>query len=595
MPESTAILYQPTRQLWLRFSRPFQVIQAWQLEEVIPALERVEQQVNQAGLYAVGFISYEAGPAFDPALQAHALGDFPLLWFGLFHAPQESVDLPDLDPAGRERHPAALPTLHPIGDKSTYLAAIESIKEAIARGDTYQVNYTIRLQGAYHNDPWNLFGQMASAQGAATGCAYAAYLDIGDFVLCSASPELFFRLENETLTSKPMKGTTHRGLALADDIAQAGWLHYSEKNRAENIMIVDMLRNDMGRIAHTGTVQVPELFSTERYPTVWQMTSTVCCQTAASLVDIFRALFPCASITGAPKASTMRIIKTLEDTPRRIYTGCIGFIAPGRQAQFNVAIRTALVDRRRAQVIYGVGGGIVWDSTAEDEYDECMLKARVITQQTPRPAFDLLESLGWLPSQLWPTEFTYFLLDRHLQRLADSAEYFYYPFDRSRILEALNEAAHNLSAAPHKVRLLLNARGEIQVQAEPFQGSDQPVRLGIAPDPVDPSSPFLYHKTTFRQVYQQALAACPGCDDVILWNPAKQVTETCLSNILLCLDGTWYTPPIRCGLLGGTLRCELLERGEIHERVLTLSDLFSAQEIHIINSVRGRRRGLIST
>jgi para-aminobenzoate synthetase/4-amino-4-deoxychorismate lyase len=598
---NTVILYDPSRRTWLLFSQPRQVIQASNLADVIPALTYVESQVNQGGLHAAGFVSYEASPAFDPALQVHALSGFPLLWFGLYDRPQEFARMPGFP--SKSASPPQTPILldwQPTTSQAAYSGAIATIREHIAHGDTYQVNFTIRLQASFAGQPWDLFVQMANAQGAAAGSGYAAFIDAGDFAICSASPELFFCLQGNELTSKPMKGTTQRGLTLAQDRERAAWLHHSEKNRAENVMIVDMMRNDMGRVAHTGSVHVPRLFITERYPTVWQMTSTVRSLTEASLVDIFGALFPCASITGAPKASTMRIIKCLEDTPRSIYTGCIGTISPNRQAQFNVAIRTALVDRAAGRVEYGVGGGIIWDSTAEDEYNECLLKANLL--HTTRPSFDILESLVWLPPASLPPGFPrrlgdvqaenggYILLEPHLTRLAESAEYFNYALDIGRIRQMLTETAAALPGQAHKVRLLVSAAGEITVQSAPLQLSHTPARLGIAPSPINPADPFLYHKTTRREVYEQALAACPGGDDVVLWNPDGEVTETCNANLLVWLEDAWCTPPVRAGLLAGTLRNDLLAHGEVKERTITLTELRSAAKIDLVNSVRGRRQ-----
>ena len=286
----------------------------------------------------------------------------------------------------------------------------------------------MRLNSEFSGGEWDFFLNLAQTQN-----KYAAYIDTGRYVICSASPELFFKLDGNKIYSHPMKGTAKRGRTTLEDKEQAEWLHNSLKNRAENVMIVDMIRNDLGRIAEIGSVQVPELFTIEKYPTLFQMTSTVQAKTNASLDEIFSALFPCASITGAPKVSTMNIIAELETTPRKIYTGSIGYISPNRKAQFNVAIRTALIDRENKTAEYGVGGGIVWDSTSADEYSEALLKARVLTER-PR-TFDLIETLLWTP------EDGYFLREKHIARMQDSAEYFGFPFSREEFEHQLDQLA----------------------------------------------------------------------------------------------------------------------------------------------------------
>ncbi|HJS20221.1 MAG TPA: aminodeoxychorismate synthase component I, partial [Anaerolineales bacterium] len=341
-----------SREGWLYFSEPFQMIIASTPQDVPGALNEVERLVEERGWHAAGFLSYEAASAFDSVLPSRSINGFPYLWFGLYSHPQ-SVDLP------KPSHPKIALDWQPTVDRKSYDAAIDKIRDYIANGRTYQVNYTMRLQTDFDSSAWEFFLHLAQTQN-----EHAAYVDTGRYAICSASPELFFELNGGTITSRPMKGTIRRGRTTREDQAQAHWLKHSEKNRAENVMIVDMIRNDLGRIAKIGSVHVPELFTIERYPTLWQMTSTVTAQTTASITRIFSALFPCASITGAPKVSTMRMIHELETTPRRIYTGSIGYISQGRAAKFNVAIRTVLIDKQVQKAEYGVGGGIVWDSTS---------------------------------------------------------------------------------------------------------------------------------------------------------------------------------------------------------------------------------------
>ncbi|HEY4722495.1 MAG TPA: aminodeoxychorismate synthase component I, partial [Anaerolineae bacterium] len=459
---------------------------------------------------------------------------------------------------------------------AAYERSIDAIRNYIADGKTYQVNYTYRLHAPFHGDPWNFFLTLAHRQ----PVGYAAYVDTGRHVICSASPELFFQLSGRDLRSKPMKGTAARGRTLAEDRANMQWLQHSEKNRAENVMIVDMVRNDMGRIAEIGSVDVPSLFAIERYPTVLQMTSTVTSRTAAPLIDILRALFPCASITGAPKVRTMKIIAELETTPRGVYTGCIGYLAPGREARFNVAIRTVTIDRDIDQAEYGVGGGIVWDSDAADEYRECEIKMRVLMQA--RPAFDLLESLLWTPDE------GYFLSDRHRQRLTDSAEYFDVPIEWAAISAQLDALSTTLAHVAHKVQVRVSPQGAATVSATPLSQIPlpQPMRGALAAQPVDSNDPFLFHKTTRRSVYEAARAARPGYDDVILWNERGEITESTIANVVIDLNGELLTPPLQCGLLPGTYRAWLIDRRVIREQVISIDELRSARRLYLINSVR---------
>jgi para-aminobenzoate synthetase/4-amino-4-deoxychorismate lyase len=472
-----------------------------------------------------------------------------------------------------------------------YQAAIAAIKEHIARGDTYQVNYTLRLRQDFSGDAWNLFRSLAPAPTA----GYPAFVDIGRYAVCSLSPELFFERQGERVTARPMKGTAPRGRWAAEDAASAEWLRTSAKNRAENVMIVDMLRNDLGRVAKVGSVEVPRLFEVERYPTVWQMTSTVTARTDASMDELFAALFPCASITGAPKTRTTQIIAGLETEPRRIYTGAIGFFGPDGAAQFNVAIRTVLVDRREARAEYGVGGGIVWDSDACDEYEECRQKARVLSE--PQEAFGLFETLLWSPETGG-----YWLLDYHLRRLEASAEYFGFALPPGAAAATLAGTAQTFGAGAYRVRLLADADGRLQVDVKPLglaapvrSGPDgmetarPPVRLALAPAAVDSRERWLYHKTTRRQTYTTALAARPEADDVVLWNERGEATETCIGNLVARIDGRLVTPPLSSGLLPGTLRAWLLDQGVVSEEVVRVEQL-EGGEVYRINGVRGWER-----
>jgi para-aminobenzoate synthetase / 4-amino-4-deoxychorismate lyase len=467
---------------------------------------------------------------------------------------------------------------HPTLTRGEYARALCAIHEAIGAGEVYQVNYTFRLRAPYEGDLLPLFWQLYERQ----PVPYAAYLDTGAHAIASLSPELFFALDGECITTRPMKGTAPRGLTLADDLQQAERLTRCPKNRAENLMIVDMARNDLGRIARIGSVRVPRLFEAERYATLWQMTSTVVACTDAPLPEIFRALFPAASITGAPKIRATHVIHALERAPRGVYTGAIGVVLPDRHAQFNVAIRTLHYDKVAAQLTFGVGSGVVWDSEQVAEYEECLTKAQVLF--APRPEFELLETL------LWRRGRGYFLLEAHLQRLRDSADYFGFALDADAVRHQLLTVAERFTAPRYRVRLRVNRYGEAQVEHASLSPERRVWRVALAREPVDPREVFLYHKTTHRQVYERARVEHPDYDDVILWNTRGEITESTLANVVVRVDGRYYTPPVACGLLAGVYREHLLQRGLLRERVLTPDDLRRAEAVYLINSVRGRIR-----
>lgn len=546
------------------FGVPLSVLCARRVDEVAGVLQEVERETT-AGRVAVGFVSYDAAPAFDPALIAHRDESLPLAWFSIHAAatPAEPLETGDTtSPALDWRSDLSAPA---------YSAALDRIRAWIAAGDTYQVNFTFPMRARFGDDIQALFDALVAAQ----QTDYGWCIDAGDFAVLSVSPELFFRLDENEIVCKPMKGTAPRGLSCDDDDNCARILRESAKERAENVMIVDMVRNDLGRIAETGSVRVASLFDAERLDTCWQMTSTVDARTQASLVDIFRALFPSASVTGAPKIRTMQIISELESAPRGVYCGAIGMVGPGRHAEFSVGIRTVIVDRRVREATYHVGSGVTWDSAPHAEFDECRLKAAVLTHR--RPAFELLESLRW--------DKGYWLLDRHVERAARSAAYFGFSFDETKIRSALARFGEDLST-PSKVRLTVSRAGRILIDAAPL-GEVSTWNVALASEPVDVSDVFLYHKTTHRAVYDRAHALCPEADDVLLWNERRELTESTRANIALRMGEEWFTPPLASGLLGGVFREQLLAEETLRERVLTVSDLDAADEIRLLNSVRG--------
>ena len=544
-----------------------EIVRADAWNDVLPALEAVQRHL-ECGHHAAGFMQYEAAPGLDATIVTAEPERAPLLWFGIYSSFTEHV------PQDPPKSDATLKmTLVPCIDESEYGRRIERIREYIAAGDTYQVNFAFPLSAELNGDPWSYFDTLATA----TQAPYAAYIDTGEQTVLSFSPELFFELDGNRLITRPMKGTRPRGRYLEEDLARKSELEQSVKDRAENLMIVDLLRNDMGRISDTGSVRVTSLFEIERYETVWQMTSTIESTTSASVVDIVRALFPSGSVTGAPKIRTSAIIHELESYPRGVYCGAIGFWGPGRRARFNVAIRTLTLDSTSKHGVYHVGSGITWDSNPRDEYAECLDKSRVLVSSGP--SFELFETMLF--------DDGYSLLEEHLDRIERSARYFGFTFSREEIREVLQREAIVQSVSdPKRVRLTCGRDGGTRVD-----WSDLPVAktftIAVALDPVSVDDVFLFHKTTHRVVYDLAKQGMPDCDDVILWNTRGEVTESTIGNIVVEINGQRYTPPIDCGLLAGVMRRHLLETGAVHVRVLLLAELERATRIWIVNSLRG--------
>lgn len=553
----------------LCFCQPERVIQTHLISEVINCFQQLQQAIQQ-GYYVAGYIAYEAAPAFTAYLSTHVKGEMPLLWFGVYKQPTHTPPIQTSQPFTT---PLAWQLNTPF-DK--YQQAIRTIKEQIANGNFYQINHTIRLNTTF--DPsisYALYQQICQAQQA----DYCAYLDMGPFKLLSASPELFFHWQQGTITTKPMKGTIGRGKALAEDEQQSQLLALSAKDQAENLMIVDLLRNDLSKIAELDSIKVPQLFTIEKYPTVLQMTSTITAQTKTNtrLQDIFTALFPCGSITGAPKAIAMQTIKQLEDTPREAYCGAIGFVTPDQEAIFNVAIRTIKVNTSKHLASYGVGGGITWSSTEKAEYQEALTKAKILTyQQQPK---ELLESLLLIDGQ-------YFLLSLHLKRLKDSAHYFNFKFNYQLLKKQLLILAKQHATGSYKVRLLLEKQGFFHIEAATLQATSSELQATWFTSPINSQNILLYHKTTHRDFYPEASLT----KEYLLTNEQGEVTEFVSGNLVIFKQGKWLTPPVNSGLLAGTLRQWLLSKKFISEQILYKQDIESAEQILFINSVRGARR-----
>jgi para-aminobenzoate synthetase/4-amino-4-deoxychorismate lyase len=575
----------PGRERSFRLADPVGVLEARRPDEVAAAIEAAGA-ASARGLWAAGFVAYEAAPGLDRDLAVRdrapngPFADLPLAWFALFDRRQ---DVPRLEPPMAEPSGPGSPW-EPSVDRETYDDAIARIHELIAAGETYQVNHTIRLRALIRGDERGLYRDLALAQRG----GFAAYLNAGRYRVLSASPELFFRLDGSRVTTRPMKGTAPRGRWLAEDEEIAARLVASEKDRAENAMIVDLLRNDLGRIARPGSVEVTRMFEPERYETVWQLTSTVAAELEprTALVDVFRALFPGGSVTGAPKVRTMRIIRDLEDSPRGVYCGAIGYLAPSGSgepnANFSIAIRTVVLDAESGTAEYGVGGGITFDSSAAAEYDEALAKARVLS--AARPAFALFESIRHDPDEGLRH------LDEHLERLGSSARYFGFRFDPEAAVAACKRAVADHGGGVLRLRMTLSRDGAIAIDvSEPPPASDRPVRLAIDDEPVDPGDVWLYHKTSRRSPYERRRAKRPDVDDVILVNTRGEATETTIANLAVRIEGRWVTPPLEAGLLPGSYRAVLIRDGTLAERPITIEELRSADEVALVSSVRGWR------
>jgi para-aminobenzoate synthetase/4-amino-4-deoxychorismate lyase len=570
-----------------RLAEPVGVIEARRPTEVPGAIEAAEAAAER-GLWAGGFVAYEAAPGLDPELSVRVrapddpFAELPLAWFALF---ERAEPVPPLEPPGAEPAATLRSPWRPTSDRAAYDAAIERIRELIAAGHSYQVNHTIRLRALIEGDERGLYRDLCLAQRG----GYAAYLDLGRYRILSASPELFFRIDGGRITTRPMKGTAPRGRWLAEDEEIAARLVASAKERAENAMIVDLLRNDLGRICRPGSVEVAGMLEVERYETVWQLTSTIegALRSGVSVVDAFRALFPSGSVTGAPKVRSTRIIADLEDSARGPYCGAIGYLAPSGsgepRANVNVAIRTVVLDAQTRTAEYGVGGGITFDSSADDEFEEVLAKVRVLS--TARPAFELFETLAHIPGDGFRH------VDEHLERLGASAAYFGFRFDpedATAALKALDESE------PRAVRLTLDRDGSLTADARPLPRTpDGPARLALDDEPVDPSDVWLFHKTTRRAPYDRRREKRPEVDDVLLVNDRGEVTESTIANLAVRIGESWVTPPVDAGLLPGTYRAVLVREGRLTERPVSIGELRAAPEIALVSSVRGWRPAVL--
>ncbi len=555
------------KELGLRhlFTKPIKELKTRNLDQVEALLREVEAYQEQ-GFYAVGYVSYEAAPAFEKKFAVHPaplMGEY-LIYFTI-HEEVETLPFPE------DYEAVELPVNWKEEiEAPAYQKAIETIHHHIRQGDTYQVNYTVQLSQELEADPLAIYNRLVVEQKA----HYNAFIQHDDVSILSISPELFFEQDDRLLTTRPMKGTTRRGLTNQADLKEATWLEADPKNRAENMMIVDLLRNDMNRISEIGSEQVTHLCQVEQYSTVWQMTSTIesRLRPEIDLVQTFRALFPCGSITGAPKISTMEIIQQTEVTPRGVYCGTIGILLPKGKQIFNVAIRT--LQMQGNQAIYGVGGGITWDSKWESEYQETKQKSAVLYRQEPH--FELLTT-----GRIHQGELTF--LDQHLTRLREASRYFAYPFDEQKLLKELQEKlAHLKSNLDYRCRIAIQKNGAFQLTITEL--TDLPasyLQAQLTEQKLDLATPVTYFKTSQRDHLGQS------DHEQIFHLPDGSLLETTIGNLILEIDGKLYTPPAHLPLLDGIYRRHLLETQQVEEKLLTLNDLTDADRIYACNALRG--------
>ena len=547
------------------FIQPIKELKTRDLSEVANLLAQVESYQEQ-GYYVVGYVSYEAAPAFEEKLAVHKvplLGEY-LLYFTV-HDRVETSPIPltydDID----------LPSnWQEVTSEADYEKAIAQIHHHLRQGDTYQVNYTVQLKQDLSANPFAIYNRMVVEQEA----GYNAYIEHDEMAVISMSPELFFEQNDRELTTRPMKGTTQRGVTDDEDLKEAAWLEQDPKNRSENMMIVDLLRNDMNRISEVGSEHVERLCQVEQYSTVWQMTSTIKSQLRedVDLVAVFRSLFPCGSITGAPKIATMEIIKNLEPQPRGVYCGTIGILLPNGRRIFNVAIRT--IQLHQGKAIYGVGGGITWDSTWESEYREVHQKAAVLYRKQAR--FQLITT-GKISQNSLLFE------DQHLERLTKASRYFAYPFDPKKLRQKIEEECQACDVnQDYRLRISLSKSGEMKLSRQilaPLSPSFCKAKLCL--QEADLNQSFTYFKTTHRPHLSL------GEQEKIYHNKSGELLETSIGNLVLKIAGKLYTPPINLGILPGIYRQYLLESGQVEEKVLTVKDLKQAEVIYACNAVRG--------
>jgi para-aminobenzoate synthetase/4-amino-4-deoxychorismate lyase len=556
----------------LLFSKVVDVLRFNHNDSLDPFFEKIENYLKR-GFWLAGYFCYEFGYYLEDALEnLQEKNAFPLAWFFVTAEP-DRVELKDS--LYQHNKNSFVKNFKANISKNDYIKKVEKIKCFLKDGFSYQVNFTFKIDFDFRGNPVQLYSSLRNSQ----PTPYAALIRLSKKEsLLSFSPELFVRSDGKKIITRPMKGTIARGPTVSKDKDKKRQLAKSKKVKAENVMITDLLRNDLGKISTK--ITVPKLFSVEKYRTLYQMTSTIEARLRKNkkLKDIFSSLFPCGSVTGAPKIETMKIIKKLEKEPRGIYTGAIGYINPKKQFCFNVAIRTAHIKGSKGQL--GIGGGILYDSQKESEYREALLKASFFTKTN--------FSLKLIETILWSKDKGFWLLDLHLARLKKSAAYFSFPFCQDEIKAGLKKKVKG-KMKNIKISIFVDSKGKTDFFATKLEKIRQPVKIKINSQTIEPNNIFFYHKTTNRSFYdrERKKAQKEGFFETIFLNKFKEVTEGTITNIFLEKKKKLFTPPVSCGLLGGVLRKHLIKGKKAFEKTIYLRDLKEADKIYIGNSVRG--------
>lgn len=570
------------------YQTPSKIIIAKNASEVDCALLEIEQAIIN-GNFVAGYFSYELGYCFEPPFKEQLLhaNNEPLIWMGVYKnriefSNEETQDLLDKQINGggfRIRGPEYSQ------NQEQYSQKFSDIHRAIECGTIYQTNLTFMAKYRFWGSPIALYSALRKAQKTTCG----AYVSTGESIILSRSPEIFFELKKTNIKVIPMKGTLARAKDVKDDKANIAELQNDEKQRAENLMIVDLMRNDLSRISEIGSVKVSKLFAIETYDTLHQMVSTIDAKLkrSTSISQIVRAIFPCGSITGAPKISAMEQIAIHETEPRGVYCGAIGHFTPDGFARFNVAIRTALI--KQQEMTIGIGSGIVYDSNPRDEYLECKLKASFVEKAIPK--FAIFETI------LWQKNFGFHRLERHLRRLKNSADALAIFIDEEGLIREIDKFASEITHDYARVRIELGER--ISIKEEAFIPTNNTMRFAISSTIMQSNNPWLCHKTTQREVYDNEwfnLCTNDKIDEVVYFNERGELTEGSRTNVFVDFgDGSLATPPIDCGLLPGILREELLETGRAKEQIIDRDSLKNAKQIYLGNSLRGLRKAILKS
>lgn len=550
------------------FTQPIKIITTSQIEEVSHCLHLAENAL-QAGYYVAGYVSYEAIYALNRSLGMDVPHPptMPLIWFGVFQQFSKNMS--------HEKGSYEVSSWRLRETNQSYTETFNRMLEIMNEQKIEQINYSVPFFATFSGDGYAYYEQLKLNQKS----SYSAFLQIDHQQILSLSPELFFHLHDDYITVKPMKGTIHRGKSYKEDMQLKLWLESSRKNRLENEMITKLMKEELFSITKEESVRIIDQYQVEKYPTVYQMTSTIQAKLNPhiSSIDVLKTLFPCGSVTGIPKQKAIQYIAQFEKNARNVYCGAIGYMTPNGEAVFNVPIRTVIIDHVKGEAIFGSGGAITKHSNAEEEYKEIVTKAKVL--QNHMEPFRLLETFGLRDGKT-------IVLEEHIERLINSAKYFDFQINEQKIREELRLIEDQYIEGNWRIRLVVDQFGYYEMDVQPLIDPDH-FNVSLAKRPVQSDNIFLYHKTTNRKIYERHKLENKEAFDILLWNERGEITEFTIGNVVVEMDGTLYTPPIECGLLGGTFREKLLKEGKIYERVIHKDELHKCTNIYFINSVRG--------